>query len=96
MRFRENEEAQKMFTDVVGGPGMRVWTCNAGDWQFVISYDKLHNIYGASYQPRHPKGRVSAISVEEPRPGEKFRHYATQREAEKACERKYRQLREDN
>lgn len=96
MRFREHTAAQDLFTDTVGGPPMRVYACYAGDWQFVISYDTLHNVYGASYQPKHPKGRVSAISVEEPRPGEKFRHYETLREAEKACERKYRQLRENN
>lgn len=103
MRFRENTNAQQMFSDVLAengskAPGMRIYTAHAGDWQFVISYDLLHNVWGASYQPKHPAGkRVSATPCENPRPGEgKFRQYETQREAEQACERKYRQLREDN
>jgi hypothetical protein len=76
---------------------MRMYACAAGDWNFVVSYDTLHGTWAATYQPRHPSGKsVSSTPCENPRPGEKHRQYDTQAEAEKACERKYKQLRANN
>jgi hypothetical protein len=33
---------------------MLMYCCSAGDWNFVISYDTLHNVWGASYQAKYP------------------------------------------
>lgn len=97
MRFRENTDAAEMFKEALGqGPGMRFWYAYAGDWQFVIAYDQLHGHWGASYQPRHPAGRTSSTPCDNPPSGQRVKFYESQNEAEKACVRKYRQLREDN
>lgn len=100
MRFRRHKEGEQLFKHMFPGqPAMTMYYCNAGDWQFVISYDTLHSVWGASYQPIHPKNnRVSSTPCENAPQGSKHKYkaYDTQTEAEKACERKYRQLRQDN
>jgi hypothetical protein len=98
MRFRRHKEGEQVFNSMFPGkPAMLMYYCNAGDWRFIISYDTLHSVWSATYQPIHPKdNRVSSTPCDSPPPGKQAMFYDTQNEAEKACERKYRQLRKDN
>lgn len=98
MRFRRHKEGEQLFNSMFpGSPSMTMYYCNAGDWRFVISYDTLHSVWGASYQPIHPAGNhVTSTPCDNAPPGQKTKFYETQAEAEKACEKKYRQLRANN
>jgi hypothetical protein len=97
MRFERHYAGEKVWDAMMPGhPGFTMYCAFAGDWQFVISLDQLHGTWSASYQPRHPKGRVSSIQCEDPPPGERLKHYDSQTLAEIACVKKYRQLRQAN
>jgi hypothetical protein len=97
MRFRKHQEGNDIFRQLFPDrPAMLMYCCSAGDWNFVISYDTLHNVWGASYQAKYPgSNRVTSTPCEKQTDGRPML-YPTQNEAEKACEKKYRQLRKDN
>lgn len=93
MRFRQNHDAEDVYQRLLPGrPGMRVYTCRAGDWQFVITFDLLHSLWCATYKAIH-NASPQAIPVDNAPPGKEMMDYPSQRDAEKACERKYKQLR---
>ena len=96
MKFTENEALSLMWDMAMPGPGMRMFYAYAGDWQFVIAYDQLHGHWGASYQPKHPQGKVSSIPCEPGPDGTSCKFYDSQTLAEIACVRKYRELHKAN
>lgn len=100
MRFEPHPDGEEAFAAVLGPghPGVRLLKASAGDWNFVIMLDLLHSIWSATYQVRRPVPgkRYTSQQCEPAPPGQKFKHYDSQAEAEKACERKYRELRANN
>jgi len=94
MRFKPHPDGEAAFAAMLPNrPGVRMLAAAAGDWNFVISYDLLHKHWSASYQVRRPVigKRYTAQPVDPTKT-----HFATQAEAEKACERRYRDLRSNN
>lgn len=99
MKFERKPEADKHFSELLGREAkMEFWYAKAGDWQFIITYDAMHDHWGASWQTLFmaPGKRYTTHQCDTPPPGEKIKFYKSQHEAEQACFRKYRELRANN
>lgn len=99
MKFTRDTRAEQLFSSMLGREGkMMIYAAKAGDWQFVVSYDALHDKWAASWQPHIivPGRKYSSQQCEPPEPGEKTKWYPSQHAAEQACIRKYRELRANN
>lgn len=102
LMFERDEVATMMVNATLGTmePGRRmiVYKAFAGAWQFMITYDEMHDQWTSTYRKRNDlvkKGeKVSAIPCERPNAlsNKKYVYYKTRAEAEGVCARKFIEL----
>lgn len=75
---------------------LETWGILIGGYQFVITYDKQLDAWAASYKNRKHLDKPAVFLGDNVHPEQKVPFHKSMIEAERACEKAYKELRQPN
>ena len=102
MKFEYDPNASFLVNAALGtmdeGSRMMIYSAQAGEWQFMLNYDEMHDQWTSTYRTanRYLKEGVKYTTLQCEPPlaisNKKHRYYKTREEAEAAAQRKLNEL----